>query len=135
MLLNSINPRWSYTKKWIGQRAHGRIGIWVWCYQRAYEQLRNRIELAGLFGCKKEEIRNHDGMFGIEKANGARLIDANVLKKCYEGHNGMDDKADYTSIRKVIDLQPTVCDLRAIWLDAYQRGYQDGRTDKCVENE
>lgn len=39
-----------------------------------------------------------------------RLIDANALKSCYTGSNGMDDKASYESIRKMIDLQPTVID-------------------------
>lgn len=37
-----------------------------------------------------------------------RVIDADKLKKCYTGTNGMDNKADYLSIRKMIDNQPTV---------------------------
>ena len=40
-----------------------------------------------------------------------RLIDADKLKKCYEGHNGIDDKADYSSIRKMIDNQTTAYDV------------------------
>ena len=36
-----------------------------------------------------------------------RLIDADKLKKCYEGHNGIDDEADYLSIHRMIDSQPT----------------------------
>ena len=40
-----------------------------------------------------------------------RLIDADKLKKCYEGHNGIDDKADYLSIRRMIDNQPTAYDV------------------------
>lgn len=37
-----------------------------------------------------------------------RIIDADSLKKCYTGSNGLDDKADYLSIRRMIDNQPTV---------------------------
>lgn len=37
-----------------------------------------------------------------------RLIDADPLKLCYTGTNGYDDKAEYSSIRKMIDMQPTV---------------------------
>lgn len=37
-----------------------------------------------------------------------RVIDADKLKKCYTGTNGMDNKADYLSIRKMIDNQPTI---------------------------
>lgn len=37
-----------------------------------------------------------------------RIIEADSLKKCYTGSNGLDDKADYLSIRRMIDNQPTV---------------------------
>lgn len=37
-----------------------------------------------------------------------RLIDADKLKACYTGFNGLDDKADYLSIRTMIDSQPTI---------------------------
>lgn len=40
-----------------------------------------------------------------------RLIDADELKNCYTGHNGLDDKASYESIRKMIDNQPTAYDI------------------------
>ena len=43
-----------------------------------------------------------------------RLIDADKLKKCYEGHNGIDDKADYLSIHRMIDSQPTAYDVDKI---------------------
>jgi hypothetical protein len=44
-----------------------------------------------------------------------RLIDADLLKQCYTGKNSLgtnenDSKADYVSIRKMIDNQPTACD-------------------------
>lgn len=37
-----------------------------------------------------------------------RMIDAEELKQCYAGTNGIDDKASYASIGAIIDLQPTV---------------------------
>ena len=37
-----------------------------------------------------------------------RIIDADKLKECYTGSNGIDNKADYLSIRKMIDSQPTL---------------------------
>lgn len=37
-----------------------------------------------------------------------RLIDADALKLCYTGHNGLDDTATYASIRKTIDNMPTI---------------------------
>lgn len=37
-----------------------------------------------------------------------RIIDADNLKKCYTGSNGLDNKADYLSIRRMIDNQPTI---------------------------
>lgn len=40
-----------------------------------------------------------------------RLIDADKLKLCYTGTNGLDDKAEYFSIRKMIDLQLTAYDV------------------------
>lgn len=40
-----------------------------------------------------------------------RLIDADKLKLCYTGTNGLDDKAEYFSIRKMIDSQPTAYDV------------------------
>ena len=40
-----------------------------------------------------------------------RLIDADKLKKCYEGHNESTAKADYLSICKMIDSQPTAYDV------------------------
>ncbi len=40
-----------------------------------------------------------------------RLIDADKLKMCYTGTNGLDDKAEYFSIRKMIDLQHTAYDV------------------------
>lgn len=40
-----------------------------------------------------------------------RLIDADKLKLCYTGTNGLDDKAEYDSIRKMIDLQPAAYDV------------------------
>ena len=44
-----------------------------------------------------------------------RLIDADLLKQCYTGKNSLgtndnDSKADYASIRKMIDSQPTAYD-------------------------
>lgn len=70
--------------------------------------------------------------------NEQRLIDANMLKQCYTGSNGMDNKADYASIQKMIDAQPTVIpDLTAhgeqihdaTWEAAYKEGYQKGWDD------
>lgn len=43
-----------------------------------------------------------------------RLIDADKLKLCYTGTNGLDDKAEYFSIRKMIDLQPTAYDVNKV---------------------
>lgn len=40
-----------------------------------------------------------------------RLIDSDKLKICYTGTNGLDDKAEYFSIRKMIDLQSTAYDV------------------------
>lgn len=40
-----------------------------------------------------------------------RLIDGDKLKICYTGTNGLDDKAEYFSIRKMIGLQPTAYDV------------------------
>lgn len=40
----------------------------------------------------------------------SRLIDADLLKECYAGTNALDGKADYMSIRKMIDNQPTAYD-------------------------
>ena len=37
-----------------------------------------------------------------------RIIDADNLKKCYTGSNSLDKKADYLSIRRMIDNQPTI---------------------------
>lgn len=43
-----------------------------------------------------------------------RLIDADLLKECYAGTNALDGKADYMSIRKMIDNQPTAYDVDAV---------------------
>lgn len=43
-----------------------------------------------------------------------RLIDADALKSCYTGSNGLDDKASYESIRKMIDSQPTAYDVEKV---------------------
>ena len=48
-----------------------------------------------------------------------RLIDADELKMCYMGKNslgtnGNDSKADYASIRKMIDAQPTAYDVEKV---------------------
>lgn len=43
-----------------------------------------------------------------------RLIDADALKSCYTGSNGLDDKASYESIRKMIDVQPTAYDVEKV---------------------
>lgn len=45
-----------------------------------------------------------------------RLIDADLLKQCYTGKNSLgtnnnNSKADYASIRKMIDNQPTAYDV------------------------
>ena len=37
-----------------------------------------------------------------------RIIDADNLKKCYTSSNGLDKKAYYLSIRRMIDNQPTI---------------------------
>ena len=63
-----------------------------------------------------------------------RLIDAESLKSCYEGHNGLDDKASYKSIRKMIDIQPTVCDLDEIVKELEREkdlAWQDTDDDDC----
>lgn len=44
-----------------------------------------------------------------------KLIDPEELKKCYTGHNGLDDKASYESIRRMIDIQPNALDLEPLW--------------------
>ncbi len=44
-----------------------------------------------------------------------KLIDPEKLKKCYTGHNGLDDKASYESIRRMIDIQPNALDLEPLW--------------------
>ena len=43
-----------------------------------------------------------------------RLIDADLLKECYAGTNALDGKADYMSIRKMIDNQPTAYDVEKV---------------------
>ena len=37
-----------------------------------------------------------------------RPLEADELKRSYTGSNGLDNKADYISIRKMIDNQPTI---------------------------
>lgn len=37
-----------------------------------------------------------------------KFISAELLKTCYTGTNGYDDKASYASIRKMIDSQPAI---------------------------
>lgn len=68
-----------------------------------------------------------------------RLIDAERLKTCYTGTNGLDDKAEYAAIRKMIDLQPTVCEIddagnvRICCIDgngSVVSGHKKGRGDK-----
>ena len=49
-----------------------------------------------------------------------RPIDADELKRCYTGSNGLDNKADYMSIRKMIDNQPTIEPSK--WNKAYTLG-------------
>ena len=44
-----------------------------------------------------------------------KLIDPEKLKECYTGHNGLDDKASYESIRCMIDIQPNALDLEPLW--------------------
>ena len=44
----------------------------------------------------------------------SRLIDADLLKECYAGTNALDGKADYMSIRKMIDNQPTAYDIEKV---------------------
>lgn len=44
-----------------------------------------------------------------------KLIEPEGLKKCYMGHNGLDDKASYESIRRMIDIQPNALDLEPLW--------------------
>lgn len=44
-----------------------------------------------------------------------KLIDPEKLKECYTGHNGLDDKASYESIRRMIDIQPNALDLEPLW--------------------
>lgn len=44
-----------------------------------------------------------------------KLIDPEELKKCYTGHNGLDDRASYESIRRMIDIQPNALDLEPLW--------------------
>ena len=44
-----------------------------------------------------------------------KLIEPEELKKCYMGHNGLDDKASYESIRHMIDIQPNALDLESLW--------------------
>ena len=44
-----------------------------------------------------------------------KLIDPEELKKCYTGHNGLDDKASYESIRRMIDIQKNALDLEPLW--------------------
>lgn len=44
----------------------------------------------------------------------SRLIDADSLKECYAGTNALDGKADYMSIRKMIDNQPTAYDVEKV---------------------
>ena len=62
-----------------------------------------------------------------------RLIDVDALKICYTGKNSLgtnnnDSKADYASIRKMIDSQPTAYDVGAVARDiqANGDGYIDG---------
>ncbi len=64
----------------------------------------------------------------------ARLIDADALKACYEGGNGLDDKASYESVRKMIDIQPTIIDNleqleKDIWNSGHAVGYVKGYDD------
>lgn len=50
-----------------------------------------------------------------------RLIDADLLKECYAGTNALDGKADYMSIRKMIDNQPTVYDVSKVVAELEER--------------
>lgn len=57
-----------------------------------------------------------------------RLIDADLLKECYAGTNSLDGKADYMSIRKMIDNQPTAYDVEAV-----VKGIIDVHNQTCTE--
>ena len=74
-----------------------------------------------------------------------RLIDADALKICYMGKNSLgtnnnDSKADYASIRKMIDAQPTAYDvdkvveqlkeMSGIQFDGKNESYQ---LDWCID--
>lgn len=55
-----------------------------------------------------------------------RLIDADLLKECYAGTNALDGKADYMSIRKMIDNQPTAYDVEKVAEEISKRDTTDG---------
>lgn len=59
-----------------------------------------------------------------------RLIDADLLKQCYTGKNSLgtndnNSKADYASIRKMIDDQPTAYDVNDV-LEKLDDAYNNG---------
>lgn len=65
----------------------------------------------------------------------SRLIDADTLKSCYTGSNGLDDKASYESIRKMIDTQPTAYDVDKVveQLEGLRKECEDILQDYCPE--
>ena len=65
----------------------------------------------------------------------SRLIDADALKSCYTGSNGIDDKASYESIRKMIDAQPIVYNVDEVvqQLEGLRKECEDILQDYCPE--
>lgn len=53
--LNRLNPNWNIFDQVIGRRMHGRIGIWAWAYQKAYERLADNPDFARLEEKLKED--------------------------------------------------------------------------------
>lgn len=62
-----------------------------------------------------------------------RLIDADKLKECYTGSNGVDDKATYASIRVMIDNQPTAYDVKKVIEKLKEHNYYSITVDEAVE--
>lgn len=73
-----------------------------------------------------------------------RLIDADLLKQCYTGKNSLgtndnNSKADYASIRKMIDSQPTAFDVDKVvaQLESFKCSKEEAEKDmdKFIRNQ
>jgi hypothetical protein len=62
-----------------------------------------------------------------------RFIDADKLKECYTGTNGVDDKATYASIRAMIDNQSTAYDVEKVVQKLREHNYYSITVEDAVK--